>query len=1556
MYAGIIRILYYTKEGNEVMIKKGFIFVLLAGLLMMSYPVSVFADGVQQPELAAGQAFFVAADGSDSNPGTMEAPFLTLERARDAVRQVKSGTGLPEGGITVYIRGGTYSRLASFELGEQDSGMAGKLVKYQAYPGETVRLSGGTQLEKSWFGAVTDPAVLERIIDPEARMKVLVADLADHGIADYGVLSRHGYYLANDLSTVPPMELYVEGQGMTLARWPNQGTVQMDEILDKGPTRKDPDLQQRGGTFTYTYDRPQYWTQADDIWLDGIFGYSWEWSYNKIASIDTANKSITLRYGEMSGLFKNWYPDFHFAQNLLEEIDMPGEYYIDRAGGKLYFLPNASFNAAADPEITVTMLKTPMINALNASYITFEDLILENGRDSAAVFMGGTHMLLDRCEVRNFTNSGVLLNTQSRFYYNDFTGTAGTYNGVANSHIHHIGGTAVTVTGGSKGTLEPGNNFVENSHIHDFAYYHKAYNPGVHLSGAGNRMSHNELHDAPHPGVLIFGNDHLVEYNDIYDVCKTFSDLGAIYMNLGESPQERGTVIRRNYFHNIGESKAGVQGIYPDNFTMGVTIEENIFNQMGNSAILNNGGAHNRTRNNIFIDSKVPYEYSDMYLGSDPDDQIPKNYMPKWQALFAANNNFVGKPHLVKYPELADFFTEDRYYPTTNTFFNNVIYNPNRTRSSTTNANGAYDKYNLVQYSGNWVAASDPGFVNLAAGDLDLMENAEVFTQIPGFVPIPFHDIGIIGKAGTVNGPDSFSVEDVQVYNPKITLGVYKTAQIQTAVLPWNASNPRLLFQSGDPSVVTVDSKGVLAGVAMGETVVTVTSAENPLLQATVQVTVDAGDGIMDYTDFESGANDWTLDGNRLIEKVGDNRWYKILSGATSLSKKDFTEYELSFKLKTPAAIPAYATLYVFDRQVGSDSSRIGYKTNADGTSRWLLYNAAWATVKEVTFPGYDLQPDTEYRIKVLVKGADISVYVNDQLRLKAADPGHNPVGKVGFYVNNFSYLLFDDIKFTLPTKNVSGLILDQTNANLVAGEQLTLHASFDPSDAVNTAINWSSSNPQVATVDSNGVVSAVYSGEAVIAAVSAENPNAWASVKITVSDIMHTTDFESGGNGWPVDPNRSIALIDGNRWYKLLNGASGVLNKEFTGYDLSFKLKTPTVLPDSTTFYIFDRQDAAGATRIGYRTTGDGTSKWILYNKAWVAVKTNTSPGLDLEPDTEYSVRVIADGADISVYLNGELRLQGADPGYNASGKVGFYAGGFSYLLLDNIEFKQLPVPVAGIQLMPEESVLEEGQQAALQAVFQPVNTSFRQLLWSSSNPNVAAVAADGTVFGLAAGEAVITAASASNPAVKAEHRVQVVPRPDPLKAPGKPVLADDNGYDNGLQDGSYTVSMNMWWGNNGGTYRLYENDRLIDTQALPENTPAAQSTVTAVTYRPNGTYAYYAELSNPFGTTRSDVHTVTVAQAAPGQPVLSHDNWDGNGDYTVTMNLWWGTNGTLYRLYENGRLIWEQQLDSRTPQAQSVAVPLTGRTPGTYEYVGELVNYAGAVSSEKLAVQVNG
>lgn len=190
---------------------------------------------------------------------------------------------------------------------------------------------------------------------------------------------------------------------------------------------------------------------------------------------------------------------------------------------------------------------------------------------------------------------------------------------------------------------------------------------------------------------------------------------------------------------------------------------------------------------------------------------------------------------------------------------------------------------------------------------------------------------------------------------------------------------------------------------------------------------------------------------------------------------------------------------------------------------------------------------------------------------------------------------------------------------------------------------------------------------------------------------------------------------------------------------------------------------------------------------------------------------------------------------------------------------------------------------------------------------------------------------------------------------APGMPVLSDNNGHDTGLRDGNYTVTMNMWWGNNGSRFKLYENGELFQEGLLDDNSPSAQAVSVDITGKPNGTYIYTAELINARGTTLSAPLTVTVTDASPGRAVLSNDNWDGDGSFTITMNLWWGTNATEYELYENGVLIDSQTLQAHTPNAQTAVTSVSGREPGTYEYEAVLRNPSGESRTEKMTVKVD-
>ncbi len=190
--------------------------------------------------------------------------------------------------------------------------------------------------------------------------------------------------------------------------------------------------------------------------------------------------------------------------------------------------------------------------------------------------------------------------------------------------------------------------------------------------------------------------------------------------------------------------------------------------------------------------------------------------------------------------------------------------------------------------------------------------------------------------------------------------------------------------------------------------------------------------------------------------------------------------------------------------------------------------------------------------------------------------------------------------------------------------------------------------------------------------------------------------------------------------------------------------------------------------------------------------------------------------------------------------------------------------------------------------------------------------------------------------------------------KIPASAQLSNNQGHSDGLLDGTYDVRMNMWWGNNGNVYRLYENDTLIDTRILEASSPDAQSATTAVANNPNGSYRYYAILANAFGVTRSDDMIVEVTQAAPALPVLSHNNWSAGGDYHVVMNVWWGTNGNEYRLYENDVLIDTQSLTEQSPRPQTALTEIRSRGPGMYVYRAELINDAGTSKSQDIAVEV--
>ena len=547
--------------------------------LLATFLLVLGAASLALPARATGEPayFFVAADGSDANPGTRRKPFATLERARDEIRKLRTGkTGSSP--IVVHVRGGDHLRTRAFELAVEDSGTAAAPVIWRAYKDERVRLLGGRTL--CGFQPVTDPSVLARL-DERARSHVVQLNLFAVGITNCGGMISRGY--SRPIS-VAHSELFFDHRPMTLARWPNAGDFTKIAAYPSASKVDEGNGGQLGGLlagFNYSGDRPRRWQDTNDLWVHGYWSYDWANSYEKIAALDLEQRLV--KTAPPHGIFGFREGQRFYFLNVLEELDQPGEWFLDRQTGLLYFWPPAAGKAR---EILVSLLDQPLLKLTGASNVTFRGFIFEATRANAVEIRGGTSNRIAGCVLRNIGNAAVIIE-------------GGTGHGVAGCDIFDTGDGGVVMEGGDRQTLTPGAHFVENCHFQRQGRWSKCYVPAIRMTGVGLRASHNLIHDLPHCAILFLGNDHLVEFNEIHHIALETGDVGAIYT--GRDYTYRGNRVRHNYFHHTGGVGLGSMGVYMDDCVSGTEVFGNVFYKV-HWAMFIGGGRDHRVENNLFVD------------------------------------------------------------------------------------------------------------------------------------------------------------------------------------------------------------------------------------------------------------------------------------------------------------------------------------------------------------------------------------------------------------------------------------------------------------------------------------------------------------------------------------------------------------------------------------------------------------------------------------------------------------------------------------------------------------------------------------------------------------------------------------------------------------------------------------------------------------------------------------------------------------------------------------------------------------------------------------------
>jgi len=528
--------------------------------------------------------FYLSPDGQDSNTGTRENPFQSLEKAKETVRTQLKKT--PDQSIVVNIQGGVYYLETPVVFTSEDSGSEKSPVMYRAADGQTPIFTGSRKL-KDW--QLLDNQEKLALLPDTAKGKIYVTDLIAAGIRDFGD--------PTDIGKRP--DLYCNGQLQILSRWPNQGFTTAGQA--KGETALPSNYTSQHGTvegiFEYTSQTQDRWAKESDVRLGGYWYWDWSDSYQKVDKVDTDCRILYLKKPYHHYGYKNNLR--YFGLNLFCEIDMPEEWYLERTNGLLYWFPPAGINPN-QANVTLSVFHAPfMIEIKDCSHLTLKGLTFREGRDSAVLIRNGENCRIDDCRIECFGKDGIHIEN-------------GKNHGICSCLLRTFGCSGIKIRGGDRKTLTPADHFVENTIVEHFSLFKRTYEPAVYLAGCGIRINHNRFRYSSSSAIRIDGNDNVIEYNEVSHVVSESDDQGAI--DMWYNPSYRGIIIRFNHWSDIsGGTRHGAAGVRLDDMISGVLIYGNIFERCGArdfGGVQIHGGKDNNVENNLFYDCYAAVSFS----------------------------------------------------------------------------------------------------------------------------------------------------------------------------------------------------------------------------------------------------------------------------------------------------------------------------------------------------------------------------------------------------------------------------------------------------------------------------------------------------------------------------------------------------------------------------------------------------------------------------------------------------------------------------------------------------------------------------------------------------------------------------------------------------------------------------------------------------------------------------------------------------------------------------------------------------------------------------------
>ena len=585
-----------------------------------------FAETIEQVKTVFDEGEFVmgeydlvvSPDGDDGNVGTLEAPLKTFERAKELLKNNTSDEA-----VTVWFREGSYFIEDAVEFTAEDRGN----VLYRSYPDEEVSVTGAKEIS-GWSETEIN------------GIKAFVTDVDIENESDYF------------------RSLFKGNKRLSRPCYPKEGLLQVaDPKTDEAMVpENEAQFFTKSVVFYANPDDILNFSNVEDVsvrimhfWCDELLPLN---SVNaETGRVETRKPTaMTVRV-----------EDNYVFENVKEALSLPGEWYLDRSEEKLYYIPENG--DTVDNTVLYAAVTEKIMNIDGAKNISFQGINFEHtdwdyvGKESSfsgkvfdeshplysIIEYGATHpqaAFETPAAINVIASSGINF-TDCRFENISYTAVkfdkASENCNVSSCMFNEIGANAVFIHGDFVVPASTRNIDVIDCHI---SSYGRIFNNaiGILLTHAIDcNLTNNEIHDGWYTGISVgwnWGysanstNNIKICDNLIYDIGNGWlSDMGAIY-TLGIQPD---TVISGNVIYNVGCDEGrygyGGWGIYLDEGSSGMLVENNLVYDCSSQTFHQHYGKDNVIRNNIFA------------FGGDGAFRITRN--EEHNSLTLSNNIFV---------------------------------------------------------------------------------------------------------------------------------------------------------------------------------------------------------------------------------------------------------------------------------------------------------------------------------------------------------------------------------------------------------------------------------------------------------------------------------------------------------------------------------------------------------------------------------------------------------------------------------------------------------------------------------------------------------------------------------------------------------------------------------------------------------------------------------------------------------------------------------------------------------------------------------------------------